>query len=313
MEEIVHEPVLKGPVLKWLGIGDDKFIVDCTLGEGGHSKAILETNSTVKVIGIEQDVAIKKIADERLSVFGDRFVSVEGNFSGIKQLVSKIAPAGVDAILMDLGISSFHYEKSGRGFSFMNDEPLDMRLSDNCLFSAEDMINDYSLRDLVRVFREYGEERFSGRIAKAIIREREVKRIESSKVLASIISSSVPGEYRRGRIHPATRCFQGIRIEVNRELAVLTEVLPAAVDILKLGGRLCVISFHSLEDRIVKKFIRNNIPQCRCPDGLPICVCGREGSLQMVTRKPIVADENEVKMNPRSRSAKLRVAEKINN
>jgi len=311
MEEIVHEPVLKESVLKWLGIEDDKTIVDCTLGEGGHSKAILEVNPTVKVIGIEQDVAIKQIADERLATFGERFRSVEGNFSNIKQFISRLEPNGVDAILMDLGISSFHYEKSDRGFSFMNDEPLDMRLSENCSFSAAEMINNYSLGDLVRVFREYGEERFSGRIAQAIIREREVKRIESSKVLASIISSSVPGDYRRGRIHPATRCFQGIRIEVNRELEVLKEALPNAVDVLKPSGRLCVISFHSLEDRIVKRFIRDNVPQCRCPDVLPICICGREGSLKAISRKPIIANDNEVKMNPRSRSAKLRVAEKI--
>jgi len=311
MDQIVHEPVLKEAVLKSLKIADDNLYIDCTLGEGGHSKAILENGAKCRVIGFDQDKVIASIAEERLKKYGDAFTAVVTNFSRITAALTEMGITGVDGILMDLGISSFHYEKSGRGFSFIRDEKLDMRLSEDRKKTAHDVVNVYSDVELRRILRMYGEEKLAGLIVRAIIRERKKKVIETSKELAEIIWNAVPAKMRGGRIHPATRTFQAIRIEVNEELEVLKEALTQMIGVLKTGGRLCVISFHSLEDRIVKRFIKEHIPQCRCPEFLPRCQCGRPGELKAITKKPLMANEEEIKANPRSRSAKMRVAERL--
>jgi len=310
MEEthIVHDPVLPREVLAGLAILPGGIYVDGTLGEGGHSRLILEREPACRVIAFDQDEAILAIARRRLAPYGDRFMAICSNFESMAEALHANGVQAVNGILLDLGISSFHYESSGRGFSFQKNEPLDMRLGTSARASASEVVNGYAEKELVRIFREYGEERYAGRIARAIV---EARPIVTSDRLAALISRAVPASYAHERIHPATRVFQAIRIEVNRELEVLENVLGQTVDLLLPGGRLCVISFHSLEDRIVKRFMRENEPHCVCPPRAPRCTCGCPGRLRAVHRKAIAADDQEVAQNPRSRSAKLRVAERI--
>ena len=294
--EIVHYPVMHREVLENLPIPEgESLLVDCTTGEGGHTSLFLEKYPFLSVIGIDRDKVIQKKATERLSGFGGRFRPVNAWFD---EYLREAPSESADAILFDLGISMFHYVESERGFSFRSDEPLDMRLNPEAGMSAADIVNGYSEENLADIIYRYGEERYSRRIARAIVEKRSVAAIESSSELADIIRGSVPREYRYGRIHPATRTFQALRIEVNKELDRITPALEDAIRVLKKGGRIGVITFHSLEDRKVKWFFKDE--------------AGREDArIKILTKKPIVPSSEEEEENPPSRSAKLRVVEKV--
>ena len=309
--DTVHYSVLQQEVLQYLvpPRGEGLFI-DCTLGEGGHSELALQENPGIKIVGLDADAHILEIARQRLEPFKERVRLYNTWFNAF----FREYPLGgerPDVILFDLGISIFHYERAGRGFSFQKEEPLDMRLDTTLEISAYDIINTYPEKELARIFFEYGEERYSRMIAASIVRERAKSSIETSAELAQLIKSSVPAKYRYGRIHPATRSFQALRIMVNGELARLESVLEDALSVLKVGGRIGVISFHSLEDRIVKQFLQKKSQTCTCPPEWPICKCGGQAVVKLIQKKPIQPSEDEVDKNAPSRSAKLRVAEKL--
>ncbi|MGC9312894.1 MAG: 16S rRNA (cytosine(1402)-N(4))-methyltransferase RsmH [Sediminispirochaetaceae bacterium] len=310
--DTVHYSVLQREVMDYLvPPGGAGLFIDSTLGEGGHSQLLLENYPGMRVVGLDADSRILEIAGRRLEPYGERVRLFNTWFNRF----FREYPLGgeqPDAILFDLGISIFHYERAGRGFSFQKEEPLDMRLDDELETSAYDIVNTYPKQELAQILFQYGEERYSRLIADAIERTRGQKPIETSLELAEIIKSAVPGKYRHGRIHPATRSFQALRIVVNGELARLEAVLQDALRILKVGGRMGVISFHSLEDRIVKRFFQEKSKPCTCPPEWPICKCGGENEVvHLVNRKPIVPAEEEVEVNPPSRSAKFRVVEKV--
>lgn len=313
--EIVHTPVLLNETLDFLSpegesFAASPFMVDSTLGEGGHSNAFLQRFQNLRIIGLDADQNIQARAKERLSVYGTRMNFHLGWFNDFYANYPDTLP-GPDIILFDLGISVFHYEKSGRGFSFRYDEELDMRLSPDAGQSAKDLVNTASEFDLADIIYKYGEERYSRRIAASIVETRKSSVINSSKELAEIIYRSVPSAYRHGRIHPATKTFQAIRIAVNAELSRLPQALSDAFAVLKSGGKMGVITFHSLEDRIVKCFFRDLAKSCTCPPEVPICKCGGKSRAQLLTRKPVEPGQNEVDENSPSRSAKLRVIRKL--
>ena len=294
--EFLHYPVMHKEVLENLTIDKDadSLLIDCTTGEGGHTKLFLDTYPRLKVIGLDRDKEIQKKAIERFRDYGDRFTPVNTWFNDyLEEADSEIA----DAILFDLGISIFHYEESERGFSFRKDERLDMRLDENQCLSAETVVNEYSEEALADCIYKFGEERYSRRIARTIVEKRKEAPIESSSELASIIASCVPREYRYGRIHPATRTFQALRIEVSKELDRISPALENALRVVKKGGRVAVITFHSLEDRIVKWYFKDRYE--------------KYGDIKILTKKPIVPTDEECEENAPSRSAKLRVVEKI--
>ena len=313
--EIVHTPVLLNECLEWLSpVGEpyDKnaLMVDSTLGEGGHTFNFLSKYKNLSVIGLDADPVIQAKAKERLSSFGERVHFYNGWFNDFyKNYPSEYNKP--DLILFDLGISVFHYEKSQRGFSFRYDESLDMRLSPLSENSASDLVNELSEGKLADLIYLYGEEKLSRRIAKAIVEARAGGKIESSKALAEIIWNAVPANYRYGSIHPATRTFQALRIAVNSELKRLPQALFDAFQDLNAGGKMGVITFHSLEDRIVKNFFKNLGKQCVCPPEVAVCRCGGKQCAEILTRKPVCPTEQEVKVNSPSRSAKLRVIRKI--
>ncbi len=324
-EVIVHTPVLLEQTLEYLAPKEsdgDIFLIDSTLGEGGHSNAFLKTYSNMHVMGLDADANIQKKAKKRLECYGDRMHFYNGWFNDFYANYPSDLPKP-DRILFDLGISVFHYECSERGFSFRADEPLDMRLdsgdfSDSSFFkgtytgmSAQELVNTVKEHDLADIIFQYAEERYSRRIAKAIVEKRKFSTIQTAKDLADCIYSAVPADYRHGAIHPATKTFQAIRIAVNGELERVEAVLVDAFNVLKAGGRLGVITFHSLEDRIVKKYFQNLGKYCTCPPEQPICICGGKPKAHVLTRKPIGPTEEEVKRNSPSRSAKLRVIEKL--
>jgi len=310
--ETVHYSVLQKEVMDYLVPRDGNgLFIDCTLGEGGHSELLLENFPELQIIGLDADSHILEIARGRLGPYGDRVRLLNTWFNRF----FREYPLGgerPDAILFDLGISIFHYERAGRGFSFQKEEPLDMRLDDTLEISAYDVVNSYPAKELADILFQFGEERYSRIIVDAIIRARARSPISTSIGLAEIIKDAVPGKYRHGRIHPATRSFQALRIVVNGELARLESVLQDALSILKVGGRMGVISFHSLEDRIVKHFFQEKSKSCTCPPEWPICKCGGEMEvLHMVNKKPVRPTEEEIRINPPSRSAKFRVIEKV--
>ncbi|AEJ61191.1 Ribosomal RNA small subunit methyltransferase H [Spirochaeta thermophila DSM 6578] len=306
--EIVHVPVLREEVGAFLSVRDG-LVVDATLGEGGHSEALLESHPGIRLLGVDADPIMLSRAGERLSRFGDRVRLVQGWFDEVlESFPAEDRPVG---ILMDLGISSYHLEKSGRGFSFLRREPLDMRLSPYLPMKASDVVNTYSETELVDVFSRFGEEPFSRRIARAIVSERRKMPITTSDHLAEVVMKAVPPKARRGRIHPATRVFQALRIVVNKELERVERAVRAGVRLLAPGGRMAVISFHSLEDRIVKRLFRFYASACTCPPEEPICRCGGQGIVEVLTKKPVRPGEEEVRTNPASRSARLRVLEKV--
>ncbi len=313
--EIVHKPVLLNECLELLSPEGEPYekcavMVDSTLGEGGHSYNFLKKYKNLSIIGLDADSVIQKRAKERLSEFGDRMSFYNGWFNDFYADYPESFPKP-DIILFDLGISVFHYEKSMRGFSFRYDEKLDMRLNENAGPSAGDLVNELAEDKLADLIYLYGEEKLSRRIAAAIVEARKSGKIESSKALAEIIWNAVPANYRYGPIHPATRTFQALRIAVNGELKRLPAALHSAFNDLKVNGKMGVITFHSLEDRIVKNYFRNLGKQCVCPPEVAVCRCGGEACAEIITRKPVCPSQEEIKDNSPSRSAKLRVVRKL--
>jgi 16S rRNA (cytosine1402-N4)-methyltransferase len=299
-------------VLELLSPDRGGLFVDCTLGGGGHAEAVLNAlPEGSRLIGIDRDGDAIAAASLRLSRFGSSFIPVRGNFFHIIQLLESLDITSADGILMDLGVSSYQLDTPERGFSYHEDAPLDMRMDTSSNFSAYDVVNGYSRDDLIRIIREYGEERYASRIAERIVREREKSPIAGTAKLAEIIKSAVPSANRWEGTHPARRTFQAVRIEVNGELEGLEKALRNAESLLNSGGRMAVITFHSLEDRIVKQTFRSFENPCTCSPDSPVCVCGKKATSRLINRKPITAGEDEVKTNPRSRSAKLRAVEKL--
>lgn len=313
--EIVHKPVLLNECLKWLSPVGEPYemhavMIDSTLGEGGHTFNFLSKYKNLSVIGLDADSVIQARAKERLAEFGDRVHFYNGWFNDFyDNYPSEYERPNL--ILFDLGISVFHYEKSMRGFSFRYNEKLDMRLNESAGESAGDLVNTLPEEKLADLIYLYGEEKLSRRIAKAIVEARSGGVIESSKALAEIIWNAVPANYRYGQIHPATRTFQALRIAVNSELKRLPSALHSAFNDLLPGGKMGVITFHSLEDRIVKNYFRNLGKQCVCPPEVAVCRCGGEACAEILTRKPVCPTDAEIKDNSPSRSAKLRVIKKI--
>ena len=309
--DVVHTPVLLRETLSYLAPrSDGELMVDATLGEGGHSYAFLSKFPTLKIIGVDADSSILAIARGRLAEFGDRIHF----YGGWSHDFFADLPVGIkrpDTILIDLGISVFHYEKSGRGFSFRKDEPLDMRIDESRGQSAAYLVAMLPEKDFAELLYMNAEERYSRRIARAVVQARSRSRIGTASALASIVESAVPAVYRRGPVHPATKTFQALRIAVNGELSRLPDLLEAALGVLEPGGLMGVISFHSLEDRIVKNFFREKNKNCTCPPEAPICTCGGRRTVDLVTRKVVAPSEEEIRSNPPSRSAKLRVARKL--
>lgn len=309
--EVIHTPVLLKECLEVLKpSSSDNLFVDGTLGEGGHTEAFLKTYPQLSAIGIDADAAIQETAKARLSAFGERMRF----YLGWSDDFFRTYPADAEKpnlILIDLGISLFHYARSGRGFSFSADEPLDMRLNASSGISAADMVNTYGEKELADVIFNYGEERYSRKIAAEIVAQRETVKFQTAKELADCIYRSVPPDYRHGKIHPATRTFQALRIAVNGELRRLPELLELAFEALAPNGKLGVISFHSLEDRIVKLYFRELGKSCTCPKNMPICKCGGKPKAFVLTKKSLKASDEEVKNNPASRSARLRAVQKI--
>ena len=307
----VHVPVMLEPCIDALNIRPDGIYVDGTMGGAGHSSEIAKRLVNGRLVAIDQDSDAIAAGGERLSAYGERAIVVEDNFKNMKNVLSSLGIRGVDGILMDLGVSSYQLDCGERGFSYNIDAPLDMRMSRKQKLSAYDVVNTYSEQELADVIYNYGEERFSRRIAANIVKKRSVNPIETTLELAEIIKASIPASNRREGPHPAKRTFQAIRIEVNNELGMLHDAVSDAVDMLNKGGRIAIITFHSLEDRIVKTVFAEKAKGCVCPPEFPICVCGHQPQVKLITRKPIEADERELEINPRARSAKLRVAEKL--
>ncbi len=310
MQEFFHIPVLLEPTIELLNIKKDGVYVDGTIGGAGHSKAILQKGPIKLLVGIDQDNDALAAAAHNLEGFKNVKL-VHNNFENIDEVLDDLDIQKVDGILVDIGVSSYQIDAAERGFSFRNDAKLDMRMDKTKSFSAYELVNDYSEDELVRVIRDYGEEKFAKSIARHILKSRESKPIESTKELEEIILSSVPryrGQDGRSNVQ---RTFQAIRIEVNSELDVLKTFLSKAVERLNKGGRLAVISFHSLEDRIVKQKFKELSTGCICPPDFPICVCGHKATVKLITKHPVEATEDELKINPRASSAKLRVIEKL--
>lgn len=305
-----HKPVLLDECLDALAIKPDGIYLDGTLGRAGHSQAILRRLTTGRLIGIDRDQAAIDAAKERLAEFGDRVTLVHGNFSDLGDILQNLGIVGIDGMLFDLGVSSPQLDEPRRGFSYMHDAPLDMRMDETAELDAYQVVNAWSVEELRRILFEYGEERYAPQIARAIVRSREGKPVETTGELVEIIRSAMPAKALREKQHPAKRSFQAVRIAVNGELDALPPMLEAAAAGLNPGGRLAVITFHSLEDRIVKQKLRELATGCTCPPEFPVCVCGKKPRLNLVSRKPIVSGPAELEENPRARSAKLRVAER---
>ena len=311
MSEFHHISVLLEECLEGLNIKPDGIYVDGTLGGAGHSSRIAAELTTGMLIGIDRDPVALKAAGERLAPFGERVKLVHANFSEVAQVLQELNLSGMDGMLMDLGVSSPQLDDGQRGFSYMADAPLDMRMNGNDPFNAAQLVNTWSQAELKRILYDYGEERYAPQIAAAICRRREQKPIETTLELVDIIRSAMPPAALREKQHPAKRSFQAIRIAVNDELGAVEKVMGDAIRLLKPGGRLAVITFHSLEDRIVKNAMAEAAKGCTCPPSFPVCVCGKKPLVKIISRKPITASEEELEQNPRSRSAKLRVCEKL--
>lgn len=309
--EFKHISVLLEESVKALDIKEDGVYVDGTLGGGGHSYRILAQCPKTALIGIDRDPEAIEAAKKRLNEFSGRVTFVNRNFSEIKDILNELGIEFINGAVLDLGVSSYQLDNVGRGFSYMNNAPLDMRMNRSDDLSAYDVINRYSLDELTRIFFEYGEEKWSRRIADFIARERERKPIETTFELVDIIKAAIPKKARLDGGHPAKRIFQAVRIEVNGELRILETAIKDFIDVLAPGGRLAVITFHSLEDRIVKQTFAALAKGCTCPKEFPVCVCGKKPQIRLLTRKPIEPGKEEIENNSRSKSAKLRVAEKL--
>ena len=306
-----HYSVLLNETVENLNIDPGGVYVDGTLGGAGHSSVIASKLTTGRLIGIDRDEAALAAAAERLKPWADRVTLVHGNFGDIKRLLEGIGVSMVDGMVFDLGVSSPQLDDGERGFSYMTDAPLDMRMDRSEDFTAWNVVNEWSRDELRRILFEYGEERYAPQIAAAIERHREEKPIDTTLELVDVIKSAMPGKALREKQHPAKRSFQAIRIAVNQELKAVEDMLDCCDELLNVGGRICVITFHSLEDRLVKRAFLDKAKGCTCPPDFPVCVCGNKPKLRIITRKPITAGEDELRENPRSRSAKLRVAEKV--
>ena len=306
-----HRPVLLAECLDALCIRPDGVYVDGTLGRAGHSLEIAKRLTTGRLIGIDRDETAIAAAQERLRDYMDHVTLVHSNFDRIGEILEELNIPGADGMLFDLGVSSPQLDDAQRGFSYMHDAPLDMRMDRTAALDAHQVVNQWSYEELRRILYDFGEERYAPAIAKAICRTRETVPIETTLQLVDVIKSAMPPQALREKQHPAKRSFQAIRIAVNGELDALPPMLNAACDHLNTGGRLAVISFHSLEDRIIKRTMQELATGCTCPPSFPVCVCGKKPRMKLVQRKPIVPDETELNENPRARSAKLRVAEKL--
>ena len=309
--EFTHKPVLLAECIEALHIRPEGIYVDGTLGRAGHSREIAQRLTTGRLVCIDRDQAAIDAAQERLAPWMDRVTLVHSNFDRVSEILAELDIPGVDGMLFDLGVSSPQLDDASRGFSYMHDAPLDMRMDATAPLTAYDVVNTWSYEELRRILFEYGEERYAPLIAAAIERERADKPIETTLELVRVIKGAMPAKALREKQHPAKRSFQAIRIAVNDELAAVREMMDTAPDKLRTGGRLCVISFHSLEDRIVKAGIARREHGCTCPREAPVCTCGFVQTLRSVSRKPILPSEEELASNPRARSAKLRVAERV--
>lgn len=310
--EFSHKTVLFDESIKGLKIRPDGIYVDGTLGGGGHAKGILEHVNTGYLIGIDQDKEALTAASQRLKEFGTRFKPVKGNFSQIDLILKDLSIKGIHGMILDLGVSSYQLDAGERGFSYQKDAPLDMRMDQSKSFSAEDIVNGYEEQQLENIIKSYGEERWAKRIAKFIVKEREQGPIKTTGDLVQIIKAAVPAAARKDGPHPAKRTFQAIRIEVNGELSIIENTIKKAVSYLVPGGRMAIITFHSLEDRIVKTTFKDLAKGCVCPPEFPVCVCNKKPLVKLVNKKPILPSEKELEENPRARSAKLRIVEKEN-
>lgn len=311
--EYTHKPVLLDECIEGLAIRPDGIYVDGTLGRAGHSREIAKRLTTGRLICIDRDMAAIEAAQERLAPWMDRVTLIHSNFSELSAVLERAGVPAADGMLFDLGVSSPQLDDASRGFSYMQDAPLDMRMDVSAPLTAYEIVNTWSGEELRRILFEYGEERYASAIAKAICRAREDKPVETTLELVDLIKGAMPPAALREKQHPAKRSFQAIRIAVNGELDALPPMLNGAIDHLAPGGRLAVITFHSLEDRIVKRTLQDAAKGCTCPPQFPVCVCGNKPKVRLVNRKPIVSGEAELAENARARSAKLRVAEKCDN
>ena len=306
-----HVSVLLEETVNGLNIKPDGIYVDGTLGGGGHAYEVCtRLNNKGSFIGIDQDYAAIEAAGVRLRDFGERVTIIRSNYCSMKSQLQKLGVDKVDGIVLDLGVSSYQLDTAERGFSYRVDVPLDMRMDRRQKMTARDIVNDYSEMDLFRIIRDYGEDKFAKNIAKHIVLERAKGPIETTGQLTEIIRHSIPMKFQKNAGHPAKRTFQAIRIELNRELEVLRESLDGMIDLLNKDGRICIITFHSLEDRIVKSIFKRNENPCTCPSHFPVCVCGNVSKGRVITRKPILPGEEELACNSRSKSAKLRIFER---
>lgn len=305
----MHRPVLLQETVENMITDRHGIYVDCTLGGGGHLRYLAEQLAgDSQIIGIDKDREV--LEQTRAELKDERVVLIQSDFRYLSEVIHNLGIDKVDGIMMDLGVSSFQLDRAERGFSFHQDAPLDMRMNREQFLTARDIVNSFDEEEIRNILYRYGEESYAGSISRAIIDYRQVKEIETTLELAELIKSAVPARYRREK-HPARKTFQALRIAVNQELEALQEVLPQAVELLKPGGRLCVISFHSLEDRMVKQFFQEKSQVCTCPPSFPVCVCQRQPQLRLIKRKPITASAVEYTENPRARSARLRVAARI--
>ena len=309
--EFQHRSVLLDECIDALSIRPDGIYLDGTLGGAGHSLEICRRLTTGRLIGVDRDEVALRAAEERLKPFADRVTTVHSNFCEINTILDRLGLDGVDGMLFDLGVSSPQLDDGSRGFSYMADAPLDMRMDRGEALTASTVVNEWPQEELRRILYEYGEERYAPQIAAAIVRRRQQRPIETTLELVDVIRSAMPPQALREKQHPAKRSFQAIRIAVNDELASVSRLMHDAIDRLNPGGRLAVITFHSLEDRIVKKAMQAAAKGCTCPPEFPVCICGKKPKVRVLTRKPIVSGAQELAENPRARSAKLRVAEKL--
>ena len=308
--EFKHKSVLLNETIDGLNIKPDGIYVDGTLGGGGHAYEVCRRlGEKGSIVGIDQDAAAIEAASARLKDFGEKVTIVRSNYCDMKSKLHELGIDKVDGIVLDLGVSSYQLDTAERGFSYREDAPLDMRMDTRQKMTARDIVNDYTEADLYRVIRDYGEDKFAKNIAKHIVQARAVKPVETTAELSEIIRASIPMKFQKKSGHPAKRTFQAIRIELNRELDVLRDSLDDMIDLLNPGGRLCIITFHSLEDRIVKSAFRKNENPCTCPPDFPVCVCGKKSKGSIITKKPILPSEEELEYNSRPKSAKLRIFE----
>lgn len=309
--EFRHESVLLKETVEGLNVKPDGIYIDGTLGGGGHAYEICRRlGNKGRFVGVDQDAAAIEAAGQRLKDFGEKVTIIRSNYCNMKSQLQKINIDRADGIVLDLGVSSYQLDTAERGFSYREDAPLDMRMDTRQRWTARDIVNEYSETELYRVIRDYGEDKFAKNIAKHIVAARKRNPVETTGELAEIIKGAIPMKYQKKSGHPAKRTFQAIRIELNRELEVLKESLDDMIELLNPGGRLCIITFHSLEDRIVKSSFRKNENPCTCPPDFPVCVCGNVSRGRIVTRKPILPGEEEQENNSRSKSAKLRIFER---